>query len=248
MGQVKYNLALAKAVTLSCASKTMHPNPAITLSERLVWLRAQPYFAVLNDEDLAFIAGRTVARQFSKDEQVFAEGEPCQGLYIVFEGEVRVYKLSAEGREQVLRNFTAGQSFNEVAVFDGGSNPAHVSAVTPCTLWIIPRSLIFEFVRTRPEMAVAVIQNLGKSLRHLVGLVEDLSLRHLSVRLAKLLLAVAADGEGTHKLTQQEMAARLGTVREMVARALKQLEARGLIALKRGRIVIVDRDALQKMV
>jgi CRP/FNR family transcriptional regulator len=226
----------------------MHLDPATALSARLAWLRAQPYFAVLTDEDLALIAGRTIARQFSKGEQVFAEGEPCQGLYIVYEGEVRVYKLSGEGREQVLRHFTSGQSFNEVAVFDGGPNPAHVNAVTPCTLWIIPRSLIFDFVRTRPEMAVAVIQNLGKGLRHLVGLIEDLSLRHVSARLAKLLLEAAADGADAHKLTQQEMAARLGTVREMVARALKQLEARGLIETQRDRIVILDRRALEKMV
>ena len=225
----------------------MHTDHDHGLSARLAWLHAQPYFAVLSAADLAFIAGRTHVRQFSKGEQVFAEGEPCAGLYIVFEGEVRVYKLSAEGREQVLRYFTSGQSFNEVAVFDGGPNPAHVSAVTPCTLWIIPRDLIFEFVRTRPEMAVAVIQNLGKSLRHLVALVEDLSLRHISARLARLLLETAPEGAEAPKMTQQEMAARLGTVRELVARALKQLEAKGLVEVNHGHIVIVDRQTLEKM-
>ena len=88
------------------------------ISVRLEWLRTKPYFAVLSSDDLAFIAGRIIARDFRKGEQIFAEGEPCPGLYIVYKGQVRVYKLSAEGREQVLRNFNAGQSFNEVAVFD----------------------------------------------------------------------------------------------------------------------------------
>jgi len=170
------------------------------------------------------------------------------GLFIVYQGQVRVYKLSAEGREQVLRSFKDGQSFNEVAVFDGGPNPAHADATTPSTVWIIPRSLIFELVRTRPETAIAIIQNLGSQLRHLVGLVEDLSLRHISARLIRLLLETDAGGPDAPKLTQQEMAAQLGTVREMVARALKQLESRGLIESKGGRIVIVDRQTLEKMI
>ena len=203
---------------------------------------------VLSDDDLAFIAERISAHDFRKGEQIFAEGEPCQGLYIVYKGQVRVYKLSAEGREQVLRNFKAGQSFNEVAVFDGGPNPAHADATTPSTLWIISRSLILDLARTRPEMAIAIIQNLGSQLRHLVGLVEDLSLRHISARLARLLLDTAAGGPDAQKLTQQEMAAQLGTVREMVARALKQLESRGLIEIKKGRIVIVDRQTLEKLI
>jgi CRP-like cAMP-binding protein len=217
------------------------------LPARLAWLRAQPYFAVLNESDLEHIAQQTIVRHYDKGEQVFAEGDPCQGLYIVQEGEVRVYKLSPEGREQVLRYFTNGHSFNEVAVFDGGGNPAHAGASTASTLWIIPRDLIFEFVRRRPELAVAVIQNLGGQLRHLVGLVEDLSLRHISARLAKLLLEAAESGT-PHKLTQQEMAAQLGTVREMVARALKQLESRGLIAVTQGKVVILDRQTLEKMI
>jgi CRP-like cAMP-binding protein len=222
------------------------PDPG-AISARLEWLRTKPYFVVLSSDDLAFIAGRIIARDFSKGEQIFAEGEPCQGLYIVFRGQVRVYKLSAEGREQVLRNFKDGESFNEVAVFDGGPNPAHADATTPSTLWIIPRRLIFELARTRPEMAVAIIQNLGSQLRHLVGLVEDLSLRHISARLVRLLLETPAGGPNASKLTQQEMATQLGTVREMVARALKQLESRGLIEIKHGRIVIVDRQTLEKM-
>ena len=215
---------------------------------RIAWLRTRPYFAVLSDDDLTFIAERIIVRDYHKGEQIFAEGEPCQGLYIVHTGQARVYKLSAEGREQVLRIFNAGQSFNEVAVFDGGANPAHADAVTPVVLWIIPRDLIFELVRARSEMASAIIQNLGAQLRHLVSLVEDLSLRNVSARLARLLLDVAAGGPNTPKLTQQEMASRLGTVREMVARALKQLEARGLIEMRSGRIVIVDRQTLEKMV
>ena len=211
-------------------------------------LRAQPYFAVLDDADLGYLAERLVVRHYARGEVVFGEGEPCEGLHIVVEGQVRIYKLSPEGREQVLRYCGARQSFNEVAVFDGGPNPAHVSAVSACTLWIVPRQLIFDLVRARPAMAIAIIQNLGSQMRHLVGLVEDLSLRQVSARVAKLLLEVTCGPQSATHLTQQEMAAQLGTVREMVARSLKQLEARGLIRVDHGNVRILDRANLERMI
>ena len=209
-------------------------------------LRAQPYFKALDAAELARLARTLIERAYEKDEVVFLEGEPCQGLYIVREGIVKIYKLSPEGREQILSYVKPFDSFNEVAVFDGGSNPANVAAAEPTTLWIVPRAAVADLIQSNPQVALAVIQNLGARLRHMVGLVEDLSLRQVSARLAKLLLETAASGE--RALTQQEMAARLGTVREMIGRSLKQLEARGLIETGRGRIVILDREGLEKLV
>jgi CRP/FNR family transcriptional regulator len=208
-------------------------------------LRQQPYFRSLDDAEIAALTRALIERAFDKDKLVFLEGEPCQGLYIVRQGQVKIYKLSSEGREQILTFVGAGESFNEVAVFDGGPNPANVSAVEATTLWIVPRAAILDLIQRRPAVALAIIQNLGARLRHLVGLVEDLSLRQVSARLAKLLLETASSGQRT--LTQQEMAARLGTVREMVGRSLRQLEARGLIRVGRGKIVIVDREGLEKL-
>ena len=201
---------------------------------------------MLGIEDLTRLERAVVERQFGKDEVVFLEGEPCQGLYILRDGSVKIYKLSPEGREQILSYIKPGDSFNEVAVFDGGANPANVVAVEASSLWIVPRSAIVELIQANPEVALAVIQNLGARLRHLVGLVEDLSLRQVSGRLAKLLLEMADAGE--RALTQQEMAARLGTVREMIGRSLRHLETRGLIKSERGKIVILDRGGLEKLV
>ncbi len=209
-------------------------------------LKAQPYFKALSDEDLGRLARTMIERAYDKDKIVFLEGEPCQGLYIVREGSVKIFKLSPEGREQILSYIMPGDSFNEVAVFDGGPNPANVTAAEATTLWVVPRAVVIELIQKNPQVALAVIQNLGTRLRHLVGLVEDLSLRQVTARLAKLLLETAT--AGTHALTQQEMAARLGTVREMIGRSLRQLETRGLIKTERGRIVILDREGLQKLV
>ena len=209
-------------------------------------IQSQPYFKTLPDDELRKLVRTLIERTYDKDEVVFLEGEPCQGLYVVREGMVKVYKLSPEGREQILTFSGAGRSFNEVAVFDGGPNPANVAASEPTTVWIVPRTAIINLIEQNPQVALAIIQNLGTRLRHLVGLVEDLSLRQVTGRLAKLLLETASQQE--HVLTQQEMAARLGTVREMIGRSLRQLEARGFISIEHGRIVIVDREGLAKVV
>ncbi|MGB8646060.1 MAG: Crp/Fnr family transcriptional regulator [Anaerolineae bacterium] len=215
---------------------------------RAALLHAQPYLAVLNEEGLAFLTAHTIERSYTKGEIILLEGDPGEGLAFVVEGRARIYKLSPEGREQVLRYCGPGESFNEVSVFDNGPNPANVVAATNCLLWIVPRAAFMELVQTRPELALAIIQNLGARLRHLVRLVEDLSLRQVSARLAKLLLETADDREAARTLTQHEMAARVGTVREMVGRSLKQLETRGLIAIQSGRIVIIDRAGLEKVI
>lgn len=230
-----------------------HPNnmahkEATPTSLRVRILREQPYFSVLPEADLEYLAEHLVEQHYAKGENIFFEGEPCDGLYIVCEGQVRIYKLSSDGREQVLTYCAGRQSFNEVAVFDGGPSPAHVVSATPSIIWTVPRDVIFDMIRTRPAMASAIIQNLAHRLRHLVGLVEDLSLRHVTARLAKLLVEAASGELDAQAMTQQELAARLGTVREMVARSLKLMETRHLIRLERGRIVILDRQTLEKMV
>ena len=209
-------------------------------------LKAQPYFKPLGDDDLRRLACALIERTYEKGSVIFLEGEPCQGLYIVRAGSAKIYKLSPEGREQILSYARAGDSFNEVAVFDGGPNPANVVAAEATTVWIVPRAAVSELIRENPAVALAIVQNLGARLRHLVGLVEDLSLRQVSARLAKLLLDTATHGE--RALTQQEMAAQLGTVREMIGRSLRHLETRGLIKTERGKIVILDREGLEKLV
>ena len=219
--------------------------PSAALRERMTLIAAQPYFAALSEADLEYLAVRMKEAKFSASEIMFLEGDPCLGLYIVREGEARIYKISPDGREQVLHYVKPGQSFNEVPVFDEGPTPANVVAMSACTCWIVPRSLIIDFMRTRPEMAMTIIRNIGRRLRHLVSLAADLSLRTVTYRLAKLLLDTASNDQLERVLTQQEMAAQLGTVREVVARSLKQLENCGYIRIERGRIVIVDRKALE---
>ncbi len=214
---------------------------------RISTLKSLPYFKSLDEEQLTQLSHALVQHTLEKDQVVFLEGEPCLGLYLVREGNIKIYKLSSEGREQILSNVRGGGSFNEVAVFDGGPNPANAVATEPTTVWVLSRQAMIEAIEHYPQVALAVMHNLGARLRHLVNLVEDLSLRQVSARLAKLLVETAT-GEEPQPLTQQEMASRLGTVREMIGRSLRQLEVRELIRVEHGKIIILDRAGLERLI
>jgi CRP/FNR family transcriptional regulator len=213
-------------------------------------LRRVPYFSGLSDELLTALAAAAIERRYTRGEMVFLEGEPCTGLYVVARGEVKVFKVSPQGREQVLHQLGPGSTFNDVAALDGGPNPASAAATADATLLCIPRAELRRLAQAHPALAWALIESLARRARHLVVMVEDLALRSVKARLARLLLAEAeataaqAELDRGQMVTQAEMAARLGTVREMVGRALRELADEGLISLDRHRIVITDRGRL----
>lgn len=209
-------------------------------------LRSVPYFQRLDETALTAVARSAIRRDYGKGEVIFLEGDPCAGLCLVQEGRVKIFRVSPEGREQVVKFLGRGQFFNEVAVLDAGPNPVSAMAAVPSRLWIVDRSTMLQLLDRYPDLATAVIENMAARTRHLLSLVEDLSLRTVSSRLAKLLLDQAAGSDAApRRLTQQQMAARLGTVREMVGRVLRSFEEEGLIRFDRHRIVILDREELQ---
>lgn len=209
-------------------------------------LRDVPYFAVLPESGLAEVRRMAVGRSYGRGDVIFLEGDPCEGLCVLHVGRVRIYKTSPEGREQVLAILGPGESFNDVPVFDGGPNPASAEALEPVALCFLRREDVQGLLRRNPAFAAAVIQVFAARLRHLTGLVEDLSFRHVAGRVAKILLAQAAEPQAG-RLTQQQMAAMAGTAREVVGRALKSLEADGAIRMERGRVVRLDPSRLEAL-
>lgn len=185
-------------------------------------------------------------RAYAPDEIIFLEGEPCSGLFCVESGHVKIYTVSPEGREQILHISGPCGTFNDVAVFDGGPNPASAQAMDAVELHVIGRPAMLSLFERHPKLAQAVVAMLAARARKLVGMVEDLSLRSVTARLAKLLLDQARLGDSAIPLTRQQMAARLGTVRELVSRALRDLESEGLVRREGRSIVIVDRAALSR--
>ncbi len=215
-------------------------------------LRKIPLFVMLGENDLQHVAAMTVERRYDRGDIILLEGEHGGALHYVHTGLVKIFKTSAEGREQVLRLIATGNTFNDVPALDGGPNPASAAAMEASTIYVIRRADLQALIRSRPEVANAVVQTLAQALRHLVVLVEDLSLRHVTARVAKLLLkqedAVQPSEEQGHRLTQQEMAAMVGTAREVVGRALKELEVAGAIDVRQGRIMVLNRERLQMLI
>ncbi len=213
-------------------------------------LRRVPYFAPLTEEVLAALAARAVERRYDRGQTIFLEGEPCAGLYVVARGEVKIFKMSPQGREQILHRLRPGDTFNDVAVLDGGPNPASAAAISEAGLCMIARADIRRLAQAYPALAWALIESVARRTRHLVAMVEDLALRSVKERLARLLLAevartpAAGSLDRSRMMSQAEMAARLGTVREMIGRALRDLDNEGVISLDRHRIVIRDAGRL----
>ena len=194
-------------------------------------------------------------RTYESNAVLFLQDAPCAGLFVVQRGLVKISKFSPEGREQVLRFVSPGGSFNEVAVLDGGPNPATATAVEHSELLLVPRDAMLGLIADTPGLAETMIQSLAGRLRHLVELVEDLSFRHVSERVARILLQSVAPHSGvgagvdmTRRVTQREMAEMAGTSREVVARALKAIEAAGAISIDRGEITLIAPGKLSNLV
>lgn len=207
-----------------------------------------PYFAGLSTAELDSVKEFLFERTAGNGELLLLEGEAADAMYFVASGLVKVFKTSADGKEQILYFIRPGESFNDVSVFDGGPNIGSARAVGEVVLYGI-RGRDFEVVlRRHPQVSLNVARVLSQRARHLATLVEDLSFRHVTARVAKILLEYAGDGTGPRpKLTQQEMAAMAGTAREMIGRSLKSLEDEGVIRLDRHRIVVVNQKALREM-
>ena len=213
-------------------------------------LRQIPLFAALGPTDLTSVAAMAVERRYERGDIILLEGEMGGALHYVQSGLVKVFKTSASGKEQVLRLIAPGYTFNDVPALDGGPNPASAAALEPSIVYVIGRAELRKLIASKPEVAQAVVQSLAQALRHLVMLVEDLSLRHVTARVAKILLdqeTAESEGRLQHRITQQEMAALAGTAREVVGRALKELEIAGAIEMRQGRPVVLNRDRLRML-
>ena len=210
-------------------------------------------FSGLASPEMEFLAPRVVPRTYSAGQIVFSEGDPCSGLYVVASGHVRIFKTSANGREQVLSIDGPGSSVAELPVFDGGNYPASVAAVDDATLLFVSKQDFQELCLAHPQVSLKVLRVVGSRLRRLVGIIEELSFTTVRHRLAALLLRLAkregvkADGGIAITLpdNNQEIASQIGTVRELVSRNLSRLQAEGLIEIDGRSLVIRDLKGIE---
>jgi CRP/FNR family transcriptional regulator len=213
-------------------------------------LAAIPYLRDLPAADRRRIAARTSVRDVRRGEHVFEEGAPATGLFVVMEGRVRLVRVSRDGREQVLHSEGPGATLGEVPLLDGGGYVATAIAAEPSRLVFLPRDVLLDACRRHPDVALGIIRVLARRVRTFAGLVEQLSLKDLTARLAGLLLAESRTAGGaTFELggTRDELAARLGTVRELVSRSLGRLRAMGAVRVAGRRVTILDARRLAEL-
>ena len=205
------------------------------------------YLTGLDPRTLETISRSAFHHDYDPGQLVILEGEPASGLYVVQYGWLKVSKISIDGREQILQFLGNGDVFNAVSVFTGTPNSASVTALEATRIWMIGRDAMLQLLDTHPHLARLIIQDLADRVTHLISLVEDLSLRTVEARLARLLLEQSVKDKIQRKkwATQTEIAARLGTVPDVISRTLRKLSERGLIEIARNEIRILDRPELE---
>ena len=202
-----------------------------------------PYFRALAAADLRRVAARAVVRDVRRGEHVFEEGAPAQGLFVVMEGRVRLVRIARSGREQVLHSEGPGATLGEVPLLDGGGYVATAVAAEPARLLYLPRDAVLDTCRRHPDVALGIIGVLARRVRTFAGLVEQLSLQDLTARTAGFLLSESRAAGGTTfelSATRDEIAARLGTVRELVSRSFARLRAARVVRIAGRRVTIID--------
>jgi CRP-like cAMP-binding protein len=206
-------------------------------------------FAALSESELQSLAQRAVEKRYDTDEMLFREGEECAGMFLIVQGNVKIFRTSPTGREVMLSIESAPTTVAELPLFDGGPYPASVRVMEPLVTLFINKSDFKQVCRQYPDVALKVLAVVGRRLRQLVGLVEAITFGSVTQRLARLLLD-AANTAGAESfdlpVTHQEIASRLGTVREVVSRNLARFRAQGLIRIHDRQVEIVNRPGLEQ--
>lgn len=215
-------------------------------------LRRTPLFANIPPDDLARVAGISTLRRCAKKESLFGEGDRADGFFIVSAGRIKVFKMSEEGKEQVLHVIEPGQSFAEATIFEGGHYPASAEALADSELVFIPKRPFIDLLERTPRIALRMLASMSKWLKRMTDLVESLALRDVETRLVHFVSeelkargAPLADGAVLElAFTKNVLASRLGTVPETFSRTLKKLQEEGKIRVRGRQIRILSANRL----
>jgi CRP/FNR family transcriptional regulator len=213
--------------------------------DRIKVLRGNEYFDDLPETMLQEISTRMNLREYQRGDVLFWEGDLCDGLYIISQGSAKIFRLSPQGRQYIVRILQEGDTFAEVPAFDGSPNPTNVEALEDCSVWVINAEMLRGLIVTHPQFAQKVLGNFGRMLRGMVHKVSEMAFYQVTHRLARLIAEISEEKSTPH-WTQEQLAARLGTVREVVARSLKELERSGAIKIEDRRIQIADKEIFSR--
>lgn len=214
-------------------------------------LKKNVLFSCLNSFQLSRLTQITVIKKYPKDALIFSEGDGALGFYIVVEGKVKIYKLSAQGKEYIMHIADRpGDTIAEVTVFSGEDYPAFAQAVTNCALLFIPKSGFLAILKEYPEIGMRMLGALAARQRKFADIIEDLSLRDVLSRLGRYILNLSEKKQSNTfelDMRKSELALKLATIPETLSRNLRKLKTKKIIALKENKITILNKEALQKL-
>jgi CRP/FNR family transcriptional regulator len=220
--------------------------------DKIAALRRTALFGGLNEPELNALAVRAIERHLRRGEILFVAGDEAAGLFVIVQGALRAFREGVDGREQVIHVERAGATIAELPVFDDNAYPSTVAAEEETTVLFLSKRDVKSLCLAHPEIALAALKLLAGRLRKCAELVEALSLREVDQRLARWLLAEArargrrngGDLEVALVLTNQQIASHIGSVREVVSRALARLQQNGLVTVQGRRVLIADEESL----
>jgi len=218
-------------------------------------LRRCPLFAGLKEDDLKRIRAIASLRQIEKKEVLFSDGEEAKGFYVILSGKVKLFKVSPEGKEQILHIVSAPDAFAEAALFLEGTYPAFAEAMTDAQLLYFPKRDFIQLIEKNPQLSINIIVTLSHFLKRFASLIEELSLKEVSSRVAKYVvdLSIKSSKEGKSPkeveldLSKTQLALKLGTISETLSRTLAKMKAKRIIDVKKNKIVILNREALEEL-
>ena len=189
-------------------------------------------------------------QDFKKGANIFAEGDDGVGFYILVSGQVKIYKMSVDGKEQILHIFGPGEPFAEAAVFTGKSFPAYADAMQDSRVFFIPRNSFVSLIESNPSLAMNMLGTLSMRLKKFAGMIEALSLKEVPGRLAAHLLLLSSQHDSNNfplNISKTQMASLLGTIPETLSRIFKKLTKKGYLEMDSARIRIIDREGLEEL-
>jgi CRP/FNR family transcriptional regulator len=218
-------------------------------------LKRCPLFAGLKEEDLKRMRAVASLKRVGKKEILFGEGEEARGFYVILSGKVKLYKISPEGKEQILHVVSAPDAFAEAALFLEGSYPAFAEALAESQLLFFPKKDFVQLIERNPQLSINMIVSLSQFLRRFASLIEELSLKEVSSRVAKYLIDLSLKSSKEEKdrseveldLSKSQLASKLGTISETLSRTLTKMRAKRVIDVKKNRIRILNRELLEEM-
>ncbi len=208
-------------------------------------------FSGLPLEQIEELARICLDQRFEKGQELFSEGKEAKGFYLVVSGKIKIYKLSMEGKEQILHIFGGGEIFGEVPVFAGGSYPANAETIETSRTLFFPRTSFIELIGREPAIALNLLGILSQRLRRFTHMIEDLSLKEVPGRLAAYLIYLGKRGGGLQTLeleiTKGQLASLLGTIPETLSRILTKMAQQGIISVVGRKIRVLDSEALESL-